>query len=174
MKTCKLNLDIADIRWKKEIPDIVEFSEKVKEQTFVYVDQNDEVAGDLLKSFDFSVNVRLSDDEEVQSLNKEFRNMDKPTNVLSFANLDFADFEATSDGEDTELGDIIIAFETMQKEAEIENISLKEHYAHLLVHGFLHILGFDHADDEEAEYMESFEKAVLARLGIDDPYKDED
>ena len=169
-----LNLDIADERWKQKIPDIETLSEKVKEAAFAYAFENDADVCELLKMGDFAVNVRLSDDAEVWRLNKEFRNMDKPTNVLSFANLDFADFDAEPKEETTELGDIIIAFETMQKEAEIEGITLMAHYCHLLTHGFLHILGFDHIEDDEAEYMESFETAILAELGIENPYKDEE
>ena len=173
MKKCKLNLDIADNRWEKEIPDIVELSEKVKERAFSYAFDNDSEVREILSICDFVVNVRLSDDAEIWRLNKEFRGMDKPTNVLSFANLDFENFETTPGDPETELGDIIIAFETMQKEAKVENISLKAHYCHLLTHGFLHILGFDHIEDDEAEYMESFEVAILAELGIENPYEDE-
>ena len=169
-----LNLDIADERWKNEIPDIEAYSEKVKETAFSYAFAHDSEVREILNTCNFAVNVRLSDDAEVWHLNKEFRGMDKPTNVLSFANLDFADFEANPKEETTELGDIIIAFETMRKEAEIENISLKAHYCHLLTHGFLHILGFDHIEDDEAEYMEEFETAILAELGIENPYKDEE
>lgn len=168
-----LNLDIADERWKQKIPEIEILSEKVKEAAFAYAFENDADVRKLLKMGDFAVNVRLSDDAEVWRLNKEFRNMDKPTNVLSFANLDFAGFDAEPEQEITELGDIIVAFETMQKEAEIEEITLMAHYCHLLTHGFLHILGFDHIEDDEAEYMESFETAILAELGIENPYKDE-
>lgn len=168
-----LNLDIADIRWQEQIADIAVLSEKVKTRAFEYAMQNDADVQNLLSAGKFSVNVCLSDDAEVWRLNREFRNMDKPTNVLSFANLDSDDFMIAPEGNITELGDIIIAFETMQKEAAIENISLKAHYCHLLVHGFLHILGFDHIEDDEAEYMESFEVAILAELGIDNPYKEE-
>lgn len=168
-----LNLDVADIRWQEQIADISELSEKVKEQAFSFAFQNDDDVKNLLNNAKFSVNVRLSDDAEVWLLNRDFRNMDKPTNVLSFANIDYCDFATVPAGETAELGDIIIAFETMQKEAIGENITLKAHYCHLLVHGFLHILGFDHIEDDEAEYMESFETAILANLGIDNPYKDE-
>ena len=169
-----LNLDIADERWKQTISDIESLSEKVKETAFAYAYNNDSDVRELLQMNDFSVNVCLSNDEEVWRLNKEFRHMDKPTNVLSFANLDFADFKTTQNDEATELGDIIIAFETMQKEAEFEGITFKAHYCHLLTHGFLHILGFDHIEDDEAEYMEGFETAILAELGIENPYQDEE
>lgn len=174
MVNITLNIDIADERWQEQIADIADITEKVKNHAFEYAAKHNADVKELLGDNKFSVNVCLSDDEQVWHLNREFRNMDKPTNVLSFANLDGDDFEIAPEGEVTELGDIIIAFETMQKEAAIENITLKAHYCHLLVHGFLHILGFDHIEDDEAEYMESFETAILSELGIANPYKEED
>ena len=121
------------------------------------------------------INLCLSDDKHVHQLNRDFRNKDKPTNVLTFANMDFADFDANGGVfDEIDLGSIIIAYETMLKEAETENITLYAHFCHLLTHGFLHILGFDHIEDEEAKYMESFEKAILQNLGIENPYQDED
>ena len=121
-----------------------------------------------------SINLCLSNDDEVHALNKEFRNMDKPTNVLSFANIDDDNFENELQNSDTaELGDIIISLDTMQKEAKIENITFAAHYAHLLVHGILHLCGFDHIEDDEAEYMEGLEVKILNLLNIENPYKEE-
>ena len=129
----------------------------------------------LPENMPISINLCLSNDEEVHRLNKEFRGKDKPTNVLSFANIDDDNFLSSLDAaKAAELGDIIIAFETLEKEAEIENISFEAHYAHLLVHGILHLCGFDHIEDEEAEYMEDLEIRILAEQGIDNPYKDRD
>ena len=120
-----------------------------------------------------SINLCLSNDEEVHKLNREFRQMDKPTNVLSFANIDDEYLLDSLEGaEIAELGDIIIAFETLQREAKIENISFEAHYAHLLVHGILHLCGFDHIEDEEAEYMEDLEVRILSELNIANPYQD--
>lgn len=173
MSQVLLNIDIEETRWQTAIPDILEVIEKVKDATFKYVLHNTDI--DILSSVKpLLVNICLSDDKRVHQLNKEYRNKDKPTNVLTFANMDFADFEA--DGsvfDEIDLGNIIIAYETMCKEAEIENITLYAHFCHLLTHGFLHILGFDHIEDEEAEYMEGFEKAILQSLEIANPYKDE-
>lgn len=169
-----LNIEIEEKRWSDAITDVVSVAEKVKSATFDYVAKNADMEI-LSAKKPLLINLCLSSDSHVHQLNRDFRNKDKPTNVLTFANLDFADFEP--DGgvfDEIDLGSIIIAFETMQKEADMENITLYAHFCHLLVHGFLHILGFDHIEDEEAEYMESFEKAILHNLGIANPYPDED
>jgi len=119
--------------------------------------------------------LRLTDDAEVHHLNKQYRGIDKSTNVLSFAGLDQDDpvFEPTDDMTDVPilLGDIIIAYETTCAEAKTENKSLSDHLSHLTVHGILHLLGYDHQSDFEAEIMEPLEISILATLGVSDPYK---
>ncbi|MHB8883915.1 MAG: rRNA maturation RNase YbeY [Methylovirgula sp.] len=110
------------------------------------------------------VSLLLCDDAFIRDLNARWRGQDKPTNVLSFP---AADDPATT----PILGDIAIAFETLAREAEDEGKSLRAHYAHLLVHGTLHLVGYDHQNDAEAEEMESLERECLASLGIDDPYR---
>ena len=111
--------------------------------------------------------------EEVQKLNREFRAKDKPTNVLSFANIDDEGFEDEFLSADMiELGDIIMAFETLQNEADIKKISLEDHFAHLLVHGILHLFGYDHQKDEEADEMEDIEINILEKMDIANPYEE--
>ena len=115
----------------------------------------------------------LSDDENVHKLNLEFRNQDKPTNVLSFASIDSEDFDDMLEFEQTiELGDIIIAYETMEREAKEQEVSFKNHFCHLWTHGILHILGYDHIKDNDREEMEALEIAILDKLGIENPYKE--
>ena len=168
-----LDIDIEEERWQKAIPDIADVAEKVKTTTFEYIRQYADISV-LNADKPLSVNLCLSNDEHVHQLNRDYRNKDKPTNVLTFANLDFADFDAENEVfDEIDLGNIIIAYETMQKEADIENITLYAHFCHLLVHGLLHILGFDHIEEDEAEYMESFEKNILQILNIANPYQDE-
>jgi len=170
-----LNTDIADDNWQDSVDfDVIKTAEELKELTFNYVADN--VEHELLeKEKNYIVNLCLSNDEEVHRLNKEFRGMDKPTNVLSFANLDDDSFWDDLEAErEVELGDIIIAFETLAKEADIKHISLYAHFCHLAVHGFLHILGFDHQEDKEAEEMETLETEILAAFSIDDPYQEEE
>ena len=168
----RLNVSLDDERWEKELPDIGQLSEQVAQSVWNYVSTHEDI--DFM-SFDkpVEVNVSLNNDAEVHRLNKEFRNMNKPTNVLSFANIDDENFEDDIRTNPLiELGDIIIALETMQREAEEKNISLHDHYCHLFTHGLLHLLGFDHVEDDEAEYMESFETEILSTLNIADPYQE--
>lgn len=106
--------------------------------------------------------VLLTDDAAVRRLNATWRGLDKPTNVLSFPS-------ALPPGQ-RHLGDIAIAFETTHREAEAEGKPLAHHLAHLAVHGFLHLLGYDHESEPDAEAMEQLERAVLARIGVPDPY----
>jgi probable rRNA maturation factor len=114
----------------------------------------------------FEVAIVLADDALVQELNREYRSQDKPTNVLSFpTDRD----EPVLPGDVPTLGDIIIAFETTKSEAPD---NLPNHLSHLVVHGCLHLLGFDHENDKEAAEMEGLETQILAGLGIADPYKE--
>jgi probable rRNA maturation factor len=113
-----------------------------------------------------TVDILLTSDAEIQKLNKQFRNKDKPTNVLSFP----ASLMPVPPGEMAHLGDIVLAYETVVREAEADNKSLAHHVTHLIVHGTLHLLGHDHETDAEAERMEARERDILARLGIQDPY----
>jgi probable rRNA maturation factor len=110
----------------------------------------------------------LSDDEAVRALNRDWRSKDKPTNVLSFP--------AATPGEPAcgpvHWGDVIIAYETTAREAEEAGKSFADHAAHLAVHGFLHLAGYDHEKDIDAEVMEGLERAILARIGIPDPYSE--
>lgn len=168
-----LDIDLEDARWSEALPDIVSVAEKVKKATFDYVCANTDIAV-LNADKPLLINVCFSSDSHVHQLNKNFRNKDKPTNVLTFANIDYADFGLENEAfAEIDLGSIIIAFETMQVEAQLEKITLQAHLCHLLVHGFLHILGFDHIEDDEAEYMEGFEKEILQSIGIANPYQDE-
>jgi probable rRNA maturation factor len=110
------------------------------------------------------VSLLFCDDAAIRALNQRWRGQDKPTNVLSFP-------AAAGPGDVDILGDIAIAFETMQREAASDDKSLAAHFSHLVVHGLLHLLGYDHETDAEAEEMEGLERDVLASLGIDDPYR---
>ena len=118
--------------------------------------------------------VLFTSDEQVHELNNEWRGKDKPTNVLSFPMLERDDLLELGEGGPPEmLGDIALALETCEREASEKGITLADHTAHLLIHGFLHLAGHDHVDsDEQAEAMEKLEIEALAKLGIADPYGD--
>jgi probable rRNA maturation factor len=119
--------------------------------------------------------VRLTDDAEVHTLNRDFRGKDKPTNVLSFPQVqdDLLEGLANSDDGEILLGDIVLARETCAREAGEKGISLEDHATHLIVHGTLHLVGYDHMDDASAAAMEAIEVKALASLGIANPYADE-
>ena len=120
--------------------------------------------------------VRLTDDAEVHALNRDFRGKDKPTNVLSFPQVqaDLLDTLSNSDDGEILLGDIVLARETCAREAEEKGISIPDHATHLIVHGTLHLVGYDHMDDASAQAMEALEVKALASLGIANPYADQD
>jgi len=107
-----------------------------------------------------SLNVALADDKRVRVLNARDRDKDKPTNVLSYPS-----------GERGFLGDVILARQTVWREARAQKKTQADHVTHLVVHGVLHLLGHDHEDDSEAERMERLERRILARLGVADPYE---
>lgn len=113
-------------------------------------------------------------DAEVHALNREWRQRDKPTNVLSFPMLEREELEGLApDGPPEMLGDIALAHETCAREASEKGVTLEAHATHLIVHGLLHLAGHDHVDsDEQAEAMEALETRILAKLGIADPYGD--
>ncbi len=110
------------------------------------------------------LSLALVDNLTIQSLNRKYRGKDYPTNVLSFPSLPYSP-------ELPMLGDIVIAYETVQKEAEEKSIDFSHHFSHLFIHGFLHLQGYDHEIQEDAERMESLEISVLDKLNIKNPYE---
>ena len=111
----------------------------------------------IIKDENFSL--LLTNDVYIQKLNKDFRGKDKPTNVLSFP-----------DGDNGYLGDIAISLETIEKEGKEQNKEFYHHFIHMVVHGLLHLQGYDHENDQEAEEMESLEVKILSDIGVDNPY----
>jgi probable rRNA maturation factor len=112
--------------------------------------------------------IRFVDEAESQELNHEYRGKDKPTNVLSFP------FEAPAHVPIPLLGDLIVCKQVVEREAIEQEKTLTAHWAHMIVHGCLHLLGYDHIEDEEAEEMEGIERVVMAELGFEDPYKNDE
>lgn len=124
--------------------------------------------------FAASISISLSDNEDVRQLNAQWRDKDRPTNVLSFPMIEPDDFETLSNTDDGEvlLGDMILAHGVCIDEAEQKGISATDHVTHLIVHGTLHLLGYDHIDEADGDHMEALEAKALASLGLANPYED--
>lgn len=151
---------VEDHRWATEISPEALAAQAIAEAC-AFVD-------DTLEGHE--VTVLFADDETVRALNVAHRGKDAATNVLSFP----AAPMPRPAGADAQwlmpFGDIVLAFETVAREAELDNKSFQHHVVHLVVHGFLHLAGFDHENDDDAEEMEQLERDILARLEIPDPY----
>ena len=117
------------------------------------------------------IDVILGDSAFVQDLNNRYRGKNKPTNVLSFPQDDYEKGRYCPDESLVLLGDIVMAYEVIESEAKTEEKTFLDHFCHLLVHGILHLLGFDHETDDEQDEMESLEIKILNKLNIDNPYK---
>ena len=162
-----MDLDIEIDGWPKDFdwPDLAEQALEAVEAVEPAL-ANERLSASLLFTLD----------EEVRVLNREWRTKDKPTNVLSFPMMTRAELTAlTPQGGPEMLGDIALAFETCAREAAEKGVGIKEHAAHLIVHGLLHLAGHDHElGDTEAAAMEALEIKALAQMGIADPYGDRD
>ena len=123
-----------------------------------------EAAADATSASPGELAVVLTNDDAIRALNRDWRGIDRPTNVLSFPS------SRRPGAEPAMLGDIVIAYETLERECRAENRQFVHHLAHLAVHGFLHLMGYDHQTDSEADDMERIEVAILSRLHVPDPY----
>ena len=147
-----------------QIPDLEALINRALDCAHAYAEQIEGI--EILPNSEISL--VFSDDDAVQELNANHRGKDKPTNVLSFP------IDEDADPLGPLLGDVVFAFETVEREAKELTIEVSSHLTHLCVHGFLHLLGYDHIEWDEAEKMESVEIAILAQLGIDNPYAGSD
>lgn len=119
---------------------------------------------------EYELTIRIVDKDEMQSLNKTYRHKDKVTNVLSFPYEDFP-FDAPAEVQLPLLGDLVICHDIVVEEAHQQNKTVEAHWAHMVVHGVLHLKGYDHIDDDEAQQMEALEIEILKKLTISDPYQ---
>jgi probable rRNA maturation factor len=160
----EISISVEDPAWTRALPDVEDRCRAVALAALAA----DPAA--LPEGARPEVSLVLADDDTVRGLNRDWRGKDAPTNVLSFAALDDDDAPVV-DGVPLLLGDVVLAFGTCAAEAAVDGKTLGDHLAHLVVHGVLHLLGYDHEDDEAgAEEMEALETGVLAGLGIADPY----
>lgn len=149
-----LSIEIEDQAWDA-VPGLKALAEKASATTL----QGRDSTGEIFLLF--------TSDAEIRLMNRDWRGKDKATNVLSFPAADMP----LPDGETAPLGDVVLAYETVAQEAEEQGKTLAHHTSHLIVHGILHLLGYDHENDDEADEMENEERLILARLGIADPYR---
>ncbi len=154
----QVEIDIADEGWRaiNGVEDIVQIAADAAAEAL-----DDDHAKRVL-------GVRLAGDEEVRTLNKQYRGKDKPTNILSFET-DLAEIIWPS-GEPVPMGDLILAHGVVAREAEAFGKKIESHLSHLIVHGVLHLAGYDHEEGENAAEMEALEIEILAGLGIENPY----
>ncbi|MEO1612395.1 MAG: rRNA maturation RNase YbeY [Pseudomonadota bacterium] len=164
--TLVIEFNIEDEAWFDTAPSYRELALRAAEQTLAAVGRT---------PLDAEISVLLCADERIAALNADFRGKPTPTNVLSWPAHDLAPpspGEAPPPPPDGELGDIALARETVEKEAKAQQISPEAHFAHLFAHGVLHLLGYDHETEADAEVMEGIERRVMAGLGLHDPYPD--
>lgn len=148
-----ISISIEDAAWKA-IPHLTKMTKRAITACIDETNYRSRAGSEL--------SILLCGDARMRELNNSWRGIDKPTNVLSFPLADV--------GGESLLGDIAIAYQTLDREARLEDKTFSDHYLHLIVHGFLHLLGFDHETDDEAEQMEACETRTLARLAVADPY----
>ena len=159
----ELDLSIDDDRWDKQLDEgVFVLSEAILTIALAALS-----AANSLPDSDLEVSVCLTNDDAIQDLNKKYRDKDKPTNVLSFPQYDDAEH-----GMAAMLGDIVLSYDTVIKEAKEQKKPFKDHYTHLLVHGCLHLAGYNHESDADADEMESLEISILDSLNIQNPYLD--
>lgn len=121
-----------------------------------------------------SISIAFADNAQVHKLNRDYRHKDKPTNILSFPMIqpDMLNIAANTNDGEILLGDMILAYEICAAEAAEKGVPLSQHVTHLIIHGTLHLIGFDHIDDAEAEHMEALEVKALASMGLANPYSE--
>jgi probable rRNA maturation factor len=149
--TITVDIEIEDEAWTKAEPEIEALVWRAAQAV---LDAHEDIEGN-------GIVILLADDDSVQTLNRDFRQKDYATNVLSFP---------SPPNPEGQIGDIVLAFGVCQREAIEQSKPLAHHLQHLVAHGVLHLLGYDHQDDVEAEAMETFEREILAGLDIPDPY----
>jgi probable rRNA maturation factor len=149
-----IDIAVPAPQWERALPDAAAVVERAARAA---------LGAAASQASDPEISIVLADDGAVRELNRRWRGRDAPTNVLSFAS-----------GESPLLGDVVLAYETVAREAAEQRKRLADHLAHLVTHGTLHLLGFDHEEADEAEVMEALERRVLAGLGIADPYRARD
>lgn len=166
-----IDMSVEDDRWYGVEDNPLAAVESVARATVGQADHNGGSAGASGADSTAEISIVFGDDALVHRLNRDFRQQDRPTNVLSFALTDGEDPAAPrGSGEPVMLGDVVLAYDTVTREAREQSKSPRDHTLHLVVHGVLHLMGYDHETEADARVMERMEQRVLADLGIADPY----
>ncbi len=165
MPQLDISLLIEEDRWLDAVPEVETLAEKLIRAVLNATEQWPEDAGVV------SVSLVLGNNEFIQQLNAEYRDKDKPTNVLSFPAYELEPGEPLPSEDELVVGDIIFALETIEDEAKDQQKTLEDHMAHMIIHGMLHLLGYDHIDEADAEMMETLEINLLQQYSIANPYE---
>ena len=164
-KELEIDVTVAEPEWNASFLDVEAIAKRAMTITLELVDLPRKIKDRALE-----VSVVLANDDLLHVLNREYRNMDKPTNVLSFATLDSDD--PVPDEGPYPLGDIILSYQTIDREANEQGKFFKDHFTHMIVHGTLHLVGYDHQTEDEATHMETLEIRILEKMNIQNPYMD--
>lgn len=169
---CQVDISIDGKWWEKQLSSFRLSTDEIVRSTFAHI-LPIRLENDIPSSSSVEISILFTDDSKIQTLNRDYRGKDKPTNVLSFPDTDFT-IENLKQSilfeEPLTLGDIVFAEETICQEATDQKKSLENHIAHLTVHGILHLTGYDHIIDGEADEMEALEIQILDKMGIENPY----
>jgi len=163
MNKADIEINIEDSNWQSELSNAEEVINKACTSAL-------KAAGISVYADNIEISILLTNDQFIQKLNKDYRSKNKPTNVLSFPLEELSAGNYHDVDKQIALGDIIFAFETIKNEASAEEKPIESHLTHLAIHGTLHLLGYDHEEDADAEIMEALEIKILASLGISNPY----
>ncbi|GAA6153476.1 rRNA maturation RNase YbeY [Pseudoteredinibacter isoporae] len=150
----ELHIDLEDVSGRNDTPSEAEFQRWIGAALQQYRDQAE-------------LSIRIVDESESQNLNHQYRGKDKPTNVLSFP------ADLPPELELPLLGDLVICASVVEREAQEQNKALEAHWAHMAIHGCLHLIGYDHIEDQDAEEMEALESQLMTALGYSEPYPDD-
>lgn len=164
-RTIDIDVSVSEPEWNESF---LELEDLAKQAVQIAIDMA--VLPEPVRGRDLEISVVLANDDLLQVLNREYRQMDKPTNVLSFATLD-SDDPPPPDGP-FPLGDIILSYQTIDREAMEQGKFFRDHFVHMVVHGTLHLVGYDHMTEDEATIMETLEIRILEKMHIQNPYMD--
>lgn len=165
----KVDVDAASKKWARAFP---KMNAKIEQAAAIAFTMAKKPAAFKKRSFD--ITITLTSDATIRKLNRDYRGKDKPTNVLSFPQLDLSSKQkfVAIPGVPIPLGDVVLAFETVKRECKGQDKNIENHTLHLVVHGVLHLLGYDHMNSKDATAMENLERNILDAMGYTDPYAD--